>query len=65
MKRTHAGRPRVDDDDETVEVGVSLPLKQFDEYARRAIREDVSVPEIIRRELGQPRDGRRRINIDK
>jgi hypothetical protein len=56
MKRTHPGRPRVDDDDETVEVGVSIPLKQYDGYATRALREDVSVPEIIRRELqGKPR----------
>lgn len=45
------GRPPLDDDDETVRVGVSLPARQFDEYCRRAQREDVSVPEIIRREL--------------
>lgn len=51
MKRTHAGRPRVDDSDGTIEVGVSLPLRQYDGYAKRALREDVSVPEIIRREL--------------
>lgn len=51
MKRTHPGRPRVDDDDTSVEVGVTLPAKQFDAYARRALREDVTVPEIIRREL--------------
>lgn len=51
MKRTHPGRPRVDDDDATVEVGVSLPAKQFDGYAKRALLEDVSVPEIIRRDL--------------
>jgi hypothetical protein len=35
----------------SVHVGVTLPKKQFDEYAVRAIEEDVSVPEIIRREL--------------
>jgi hypothetical protein len=51
MKRTHPGRPPLDDDDTTVEVGVSLPSKQFDAYAKRALREAVSVPEIIRREL--------------
>lgn len=51
MKRTHPGRPRVDENDTTVEVGVSLPAKQFDAYAKRALREDVTVPEIIRREL--------------
>lgn len=51
MKRTHPGRPPIDDDDHSIEVGVTLPLKQFDAYAKRALREDVSVPEIIRREL--------------
>ena len=51
MKRTHPGRPPIDDTDASVEVGVTLPAKQFDAYARRALREDVSIPEIIRREL--------------
>jgi hypothetical protein len=51
MKRSHPGRPPLDDDDESVPVCVSLPSKQFDAYARRALREDVSVPEIIRRAL--------------
>jgi hypothetical protein len=57
MKRTHAGRPRVDDDDTSVEVGVTLPSKQYDAYSRRAAHltrtegKDVGVPEIIRREL--------------
>jgi len=55
MKRA-PGRPPLDDEDSTTEVGVSLPTKQFDAYARRALREDVSVPEIIRRDLddGKP-----------
>jgi hypothetical protein len=48
-KRT--GRPPLDPEDQTVRLGLSLPAKQFDAYARRAIREDVSVPEIIRRTL--------------
>lgn len=55
MKRSHPGRPPIDEDDTTVEVGVSLPSKQFDAYAKRALREDVSVPEIIRRELREKR----------
>jgi hypothetical protein len=59
MKRTHAGRPPIDDTDGSVEVGVTLPVKQYDAYAKRALREDVSVPEIIRRDLHA------RINIDK
>jgi hypothetical protein len=57
MKRTHPGRPRVDDDDTSVEVGVTLPAKQYDAYSRRAQHrtrtegKNVTVPEIIRREL--------------
>lgn len=66
MKRTHSGRPPLDDDDSSTEVGVSFPTKQFDAYAKRAIRDDVSVPEIIRRDLDRNEKGRRRrINIDK
>ena len=45
------GRPPLDDEDSSVEVGVTLPSKQFDAYAKRALHEDVSVPEIIRRDL--------------
>lgn len=55
MKRTHPGRPPVDDHDASIEVGVTLPARQFDAYAKRALREDVSVPEIIRRELREVR----------
>lgn len=57
MKRTHPGRPRVDDDDTSVEVGVTLPATQYDKYSKQARRltraegRDVSIPEIIRREL--------------
>jgi len=40
-----AGRPPLDPDDHTVRVGISLPARQFDAYARRALAEDVSVPE--------------------
>lgn len=53
MKRSVPGRPPLDDNDPSVYVGVSLPSKQFDEYCKRARREDVSVPEIIRRDLQQ------------
>lgn len=65
MKRTHPGRPPLDDDDSSTEVGVSFPTKQYDGYARRALHDDVSVPEIIRRDLDRTEKGRRRINIDK
>jgi hypothetical protein len=49
MKRP--GRKHVDPNDTSVVVGLTLPAKQYDEYCRQALREDVSVPEIIRREL--------------
>lgn len=50
MKR-QPGRPRVDDDDESTQVGITLPNKQYDKYAAAALARGVSVPEIIRREL--------------
>jgi hypothetical protein len=51
MKRTHPGRPPLDDEDPSVSVSISIPSKQFREFCKRAQREDVSVPEIIRRDL--------------
>lgn len=51
MQPTRRGRPPLDYDDPSVRVGVSLPSKQYDDYAQRALREQVSVPEIIRRDL--------------
>ena len=50
------GRPPLDDADPSVHVGVTLPAKQFDEYAKRALREGVSVPEAIRRDLQRRED---------
>jgi hypothetical protein len=58
------GRPPIDETDTSTEVGVTVPTKQFDAYAKRALEDDVSVPEIIRRDLDETAR-RRRINIDK
>jgi hypothetical protein len=49
MKR--GGRPRVAPDDQSVSVTVRFPARVFDAMCRRALRESVSVPELIRREL--------------
>jgi hypothetical protein len=51
MKRTHPGRPPLDEDDPSVSVSISLPSKKFAAICKRARREDVSAPEIIRRDL--------------
>jgi hypothetical protein len=53
MKRS-PGRPPLDDNDPSTQVGVRMPSKQFDDLYRRAQRERVSVAEIIRRELRSP-----------
>lgn len=45
------GRPSVDAEDDSVRVGVTLAAKQFDVLCRAALREDISVAEVIRREL--------------
>lgn len=45
------GRPRIDDDEESVPVSTRLPLSQYDELTERARRADVSVAEQIRRDL--------------
>jgi hypothetical protein len=49
------GRPPVNDGDPSVSVCVTMPSKQYDAYTKRAEYEDVSVPEIIRRDLVPPR----------
>lgn len=45
------GRPPLDDHDRSVPVCVTMPSKQFAAFCKRALQEDVSVPEIIRRDL--------------
>ena len=49
MRRT--GRPPLDPRDPSKKLTISLPSKQLDDYCKRAIREGVSVPEIVRRDL--------------
>lgn len=51
MKRTHPGRPPVDDDDPSEQICLKLPSRQFDALDREAKIERVSVQDIIRREL--------------
>jgi hypothetical protein len=51
MKPRRPGRPPVAADDDSVRVSVTLSVKQVDALCRQALREDVSVAEVIRREL--------------
>ena len=50
MKRS-PGRPPLDDDDSSTEVGVTIPTKQFDDYAKRALHTDATMPETNRPDL--------------
>jgi hypothetical protein len=52
MKQT--GRPRIDPDDYSVSVSVSLPSRQYDQFYRQARRDDISIAEVIRRHLDRP-----------
>jgi hypothetical protein len=49
MKRP--GRKPLDPRDPSVKVTISLPTKQFDHYCAAARRQDLSLPEVIRRAL--------------
>ncbi len=52
MKPTRRpGRPRLDEDDDTVRVKVSVPGYQYDYLYAAARRSEVSIPEVIRRHL--------------
>lgn len=55
MKPLPAGRPRVDPDDDSVQVTVTLPARQYDAYATTARRDALSIPAVIRRELARLR----------
>jgi hypothetical protein len=54
------GRRALDDDDPSMLVGVTLPSKQYDDLAQRALREKVSVPEIVRRTMREAREVQKR-----
>jgi hypothetical protein len=45
------GRPPLDAADPSVKVTISLPSKAFDAFCALARRQDMSVPEVIRRAL--------------
>jgi hypothetical protein len=51
MKRV--GRPPLDDDDPSVKVSFSLPSRKYDAICAQALRDHISVPEVIRRELDE------------
>lgn len=53
------GRPRLDPNGHTVEVGLTLPTRQFDTLCHEAVRHGVSLPEMIRRRLAQANRHRR------
>lgn len=48
MKRP-PGRPPLDANDPSVPIHVTLPSKKFDELCKRARRQDLSLPEYLRR----------------
>lgn len=54
--KPNGGRPRIDPDDDSVQVCVTVPSRQYDHYAHTARREDISVPEVIRRQLRRSAD---------
>lgn len=49
------GRPPVDEHDTSVQVGVTLPSRKYDELCEQARKQGTSVPEVVRRLIyGQP-----------
>jgi hypothetical protein len=45
------GRPTVDPRERSVSVTVTLPAAQYDALCKKALHDQLSVPEVIRREL--------------
>jgi hypothetical protein len=57
MKRTHPGRPPLDDNDPSVDVHLRMPSKQYDETFQRAGKARLTLPAQIRQDM---RDAARR-----
>lgn len=51
MKRSHPGRPAIDDDQTPARVHVTVSASDYDRAYERATREGTSVPELLRRGL--------------
>lgn len=47
------GRPRIDPDDDSVSINVTLPSRQYDQVYAEAQRERVSIAEAVRRRLAK------------
>ena len=54
------GRPPLDPADPSVKVTISLPTTQFDKYCATARRQDLSLPEVIRRAMADKRTRKNR-----
>lgn len=50
-KRKRPGRPPLDPDDILCSVSVRLPSRIYDAFCRLALRQSVSVAEVLRQEL--------------
>lgn len=50
------GRPRIDPDDESTQLCLTLPNKEFDRLYALAQRERTTVPDIIRQKLRRDDD---------
>lgn len=60
MKRTHPGRPRVDDDDTSQKLCLTLPGKQYDALDARSKRERATIQDLIRHDLNAQRRAEKR-----
>jgi hypothetical protein len=58
--KNRPGRPRLDENDESVGVHVQMTAKQYDDVYSRAQRDRVTVPERIRRDVREGSEKSRR-----
>jgi hypothetical protein len=56
MKRSHVGRPPLDDEDETTKASFRLPAKEFDRACSQARRDRESLSDLMRRGLKRELD---------
>lgn len=58
------GRPRIDPSDTSVQVCLTMSARSFDQACADARRADVSVPEVLRRQLAAATVSQRRRDDD-
>lgn len=54
MRRTGPGRPRLEDDEESVSVSVRFPTSTYESLYQQAQKDRTTVSEVVRQQVTRP-----------